>query len=424
MSVHPLGRARPSAAHASAPRPALRFWVMGCLMAIAAAVAAPVRADGSAVTVLGVRSLDGEDQLERRVSQALRVSARSVEGYKVSEREVSLAQMSLAHGCEEVDAACLTEIASTLSADRLLYGNLVRSGDKVRITLFNFNAASGAIESSAERSVLATQLAEPSLGQITTALVLRLSGKGSNGLGALRVTGNRPGAQVAVDGKPSGELDASGELVISQVSEGPHTVSVVTSDGRDRRELSVDVRADTTTTLRALLTPPQPPVTQLDGDEQADDDDGPASDKRQLKRILGWSSVGVAAGFAAATVYSWVKMLKISRNEDLNSYSEEFPRPGEPGGTSDACREATEGHFAKDPESTPMQRALEKTAADQCKQADKLEKLQYVFLGGTLAFAGVGTWLLVSSRKSTEKSLSISPSFSPHQASLRASLRF
>lgn len=392
------------------------------MIALAVTWAAPVRAQSSAVTVLGVRSLDGDDQLERRISQALRASARSVDSYKVSEREVSLAQMSLAHGCEEVDAACLSEIASTLSADRLVYGNLVHSGDKVRVTLFNFNAGSGLIESSAERIVPAVQLAEPTLGPIMTALVQRLAGKGESGFGSLRVTGNRPGAQVAVDGKPAGELDASGELVISQVTEGPHAVSVVTTDGRDRRELSVDVRADTTTTLRALLTPPLPPVTQ---DPAADREEPPSAsgDKRRLKRILGWSSVGVAAGFAAATIYSWVTMLKISRDDELNAYSELFPKPSA-GGTSDACREATEGYFASRSDSDPRAVRLEQSASDQCKQADRLEKLQYVFLGGTLVFAGVGTWLLVSSRKSAETSLTLSPSFGPRQGSLRASLRF
>jgi hypothetical protein len=425
MRAHLLVRAR-SPAHRPWPRFASCSLMLVLVLVALSAGAAPARAQGSAVTVLGVRSLDGEDQLERRVSQALRNSARSIDSFKVSEREMSLAQMSLAHGCEDVDAHCLSEIASTLSADRLLYGNLVHSGDKVRITLFNFNAANGQIESSAERSVLASQLVEPALGQIMTALVQRLAGKGGNGLGTLRVTGNRPGAKVAVDGKPAGELDASGELVISQVGEGAHAVSVATSDGRDRRELSVEVRADTTTTLRALLTPPLPQVTEVPPEEQAGPAQAPEDDKRRLKRILGWTSVGVAAGFAAATIYSWVKMLKISKDEDLNAYSELFGKPGEPGGTSDACTQAENGVVASRPmpPTTLEQVSLEKSAAKQCEQADKLEKLQYVFLGGTLVFAGVGTWLLVSSRKSTETSLSLTPSFAPQQASLRASLRF
>lgn len=398
-----------------------RSFVVCLLIALAAS---SVRADSSTVTVLGLRSLDGEDQLERRLSQALRASARSVDTYRVSDREVSLVQMSLAHACEEVDADCLGDIASTLAADRLLYGNLVRSGDKVRITLFNFNAGTRLIEASAERTVTTAQLAEPSLSQIMTALVQRLAGRGA-GKGTLRVTGNRPGAQVSVDGNPVGELNARGELVIARITEGPHAVSVVTSDGRDRRELSVDVRADTTTTLRALLTPPLPEITEA---ALAEDGPGPLADqppdRYRLKRILGWSSVGVAAGFAAATVYSWVRMLKISNSDELYDYSLLYPKPGQPGGTSDACREAAQRNFERMPGADPRAVELEGPARELCQEADKLEKLQYVFLGGALAFGGVGTWLLVSSRKAPPRTLSVQPSFAPRQASLRASLRF
>jgi hypothetical protein len=396
---------------------------MCLLIALAASSSRSARADSSSVTVLGVRSLDGEDQLERRVSQALRSSARSIDGYRISDREVSLAQMSLAHACEEVDAACLADIATTLSADRLLYGNLVRGGDKVRITLFNFNASTGTIEASAERTVLAAQLADPTLSQIMVALVQRVAGKGGSGAGTLRVTGNRPGAEVSVDGKPVGQLDARGELTIEKVNEGPHAVSVVTSDGRDRRELSVDVRAETTTTLRALLTPPLPQVTEAplaSGPERPDQ----AADRRGLKRALGWASVGVAAGFAAATIFSWVRMLKISNDDKLYDYSLLYAKPGEPGGTNDACREAVQKNFGNMSNQDPAVVSLENDTRKLCTEADKLEKLQYVFLGGTLVFAGVGTWLLVSSRKSAQASLSLQPSFAPHQASLRASLRF
>ena len=78
----------------------VRLWlsfVLSCAIAIAASSA---HADSASVTVLGVRSLDGDDQLERRVSHALRNGVQRIEGYRVSDREISLAQMSLAHGCE------------------------------------------------------------------------------------------------------------------------------------------------------------------------------------------------------------------------------------------------------------------------------------------------------------------------------------
>jgi hypothetical protein len=393
----------------------------------AAPFAQKARADSASVTVLGVRSLDGEDQLERRVSHAVRNSTRGIEGYRVSDREVSLAQMSLAHGCEDVDIACLKDIAATLAADRLIYGNLVRSGDKVRVTLFNFDARSGQIDASAERTVLASQLTDPELSEIVLGLSQRLSGKRGNAFGTLRITGNRPGASVAIDQNPSGVLGDNGELVIPQVPEGQHTVSVSTSDGRDRRELSVDVRADTTTTLRALLTQPLPAVSAVPEEvAPAAPVDKPAR-ARYLKRVFGWTSVGVAAGFAIATIYSWVRIGNISEDKDLLRYANYYPKKGE-GSTKDACQQAIDGALASEDEPgrmpTEEQLATEQQAADLCKEADRLETLQYVFLGGTLAFAGVGTWLLWSGYHEEPVTLSLRPSFGVRTGSLQATLRF
>jgi TolB-like protein len=415
----------------------LLFWSVAVVAIFGTPLASPfatkARADGASVTVLGVRSLDGEDQLERRVSHSLRNSARGIEGYRVSDREVSLAQMSLAHGCEDVDIACLKDVAATLAADRLIYGNLVRSGDKVRVTLFNFDARSGQIDASAERTVLAAQLIDNSLNEIVLGLTQRLAGKRGNAVGTLRITGNRPGATVALDGKPSGALGPDGELTLAQVPEGPHTVLVETSDGRDRRELSVEVRADTTTSLRALLTQPLPAAS-------AAPESGPvaapptAEDKqarnKYLKRVFGWTSVGIAAGFAIATIYTWVRIGNISEDKDLLRYANYYPKKGA-GSTKDACKQATHGELAEKKISpttgqpvTSQQLTDEATSSDLCKEADRLEGLQWVFVGGTVAFAGVGTWLLWSGYREQPVTVSLRPRFGFQAASLDATLRF
>jgi hypothetical protein len=378
-----------------------------------------------------VRSLDGEDQLERRLSHALRNNARAIEGYRVSDREVSLAQMSLAHGCEDVDIPCLKEIAGTLAADRLIYGNVVRSGDKVRLTLFNFDARSGQIDASAERTVPAAQLADPTLNEIIQGLTQRLAGKRAGGVGVLRITGNRPGATVAVDGNASGVLDDNGELTISQLAEGPHKILVETSDGRDRREMSVEVRADTTTSLRALLTQPLPAISPADAARSAEPE-RPQDDlarKKYLKRVLGWTAVGIAAGFAVATIYSWVRITSIGKDQTLRRYAEYFPKSGERS-TKDACKEAVDGALMANPfpnsdkKPVAQQLADEPKASKLCKEADRLETLQYVFAGGTLAFAGVGTWLLWSGYKKEPATLSVRPRFGVQAASLHATLQF
>lgn len=381
-------------------------------------------AQAGSVTSLGVRSLDGEDQLERKISQALRTAIKGIESFRLSDREVSLAQMSLAHGCEDVDGPCLKDISETLSAERLIYGNIVRSGDKVRITLFNFSAVSGQVEGTAERTVTATQLVEPGLAEIMSALVQKLAGK-RGGIGALRITGNRPGASVVLDGKQAGKLNDSGELLIPQVSEGAHAVSVVTSDGRDRRELSADVRADTTTTVRALLTPPLPAVSDMSEEESfAREPVETEKPKRNWRKIAGWTSVAVATGFAAATIYSWVRIENIKNSEELDNYRLQFAKPGMPGGTDDACAEAIDRTLANKMPPNLQEVILEEPARELCLEAQKLEKLQWVFLSGTIAFGGLGTWLLITAPKQPKTTLSLSPSFGPMSASLQANLRF
>lgn len=399
----------------------VRRWLSFVLSCAIAIVTSSVRAESAAVTVLGVRSLDGDDQLERKISAAVRNSARNIDGYRVSDREVSLAQMSLAHGCDEVDPPCLKDIATTLSADRLIYGNLVRSGDKLRVSLFNFDARDGQIDGTAERTLSLAQLGEPTLSEIMLELTQRTAGRRGGGTGTLRITGNRPGASVSLDGQAVGSLDARGELVLDQVREGPHTLLVATSDGRDRRELSVEVRPDTTTNLRALLTPPLP--SEVEEPTPAPGPAEPVSAPERTQRIyraIGYTSVAVALGFAAATIYSWVRIEAIEDDKTLDAYSLLFPKQGT-GSTNDVCSKAIDGVKTME---NPANAALEADAADLCKEADKLEKLQYVFIGGTVAFAGVGTWSLWKGYRDQPRTVSLTPSFGPLNASLRATLRF
>lgn len=388
-------------------------------LAVAIVASTTAQADSANVTVLGVRSLDAEDQLERRVSQAVHAAAGEIDDYNVSDREVSLAQMSLAHGCEEVDPPCLKAIAQTLSADRLIYGNLAHSGDKVRITLLNFDARQGRIDGSAERTVLTSQLSGPTLMPIVTELVARIAGKPRNPVGSLHVTGSRPGALVRVDGKPAGQVDANGELAIADVPQGRHNVEVYSADGVDRRELSVGVRAQTTTTVRAPLPQAAPNVQAGPVAEPATE---PATrDTGRVRRALGYTFVGVAAGFAAATIYSWVRIGSVKH--DLQPYADEFPASG-PGSTNDVCAEAPSRPLAQRYPGDLQKAALESDAIHLCDQGHRLEKLQWVFVGGTAAFAGLGTWLLWSGYHQRERSLSVNPGFGFRRASLEATLRF
>ena len=54
------------------------------------------------VLVLGMRSIEGDDELANALTEQLRTAARTVDGWQVSNTAVSMAQMGLAHGCDEI----------------------------------------------------------------------------------------------------------------------------------------------------------------------------------------------------------------------------------------------------------------------------------------------------------------------------------
>lgn len=372
----------------------------------------PVAADSS-VVVLGVRSLDGEDSQAREISAALRQAARKIEGFQVSDRDVSLAQMSLAHGCDEPDARCMADIASTLKVDRLIYGTTARTDNEVQVALFSFDAVSGQVESSIEQKVAPARLSGAALGPTAQQLVERLAGKRQ--AGSLRILGDRPGAEVAIDGMPVGELNPRGELLLEGVPAGKHSVTVHDPIDDRVRDVPVMVGENATATLRVVLKPSEAPLVEepvsafagMEGPE----DQKPSS----LRRIIGWSSLGIALGLTGATIYSWVRIGNINDDPQLQAYRAQFPP-----NVSDVCLEAEAGTLTRDKRS---QAGLENSARSLCNEADTLEVLQYVFLGSAIAFAGIGTYLLVTDSK-RQQTVSLRPSFRHGQAMIRASVQF
>jgi hypothetical protein len=397
------------------------FWSAWAILALCVMCPLPAAADSS-VVVLGVRSLDGDDDLAHDISLALRTQAQKMSGWSVSQRDVSLAQMSLAHGCEEPDARCMADIAGTLEVDRLIYGTVLKTGEEVQLSLFNFDAVTGQVESSFSQKVQAAELADPALSATMTTLLKRLAGEKVAGM--LRVTSDTPGAKVTLDGNAAGSLDVRGELLLTEVAAGTHALLVEAASGR--KELSVDVSEGNTQTVRVALRTPlllkQPgPVA-----EEHPDQPEPVAPKRSWRRIGGWSSIGLAGGLALATVITWVRIDGINNEHDLKAYRAEFPPPDKEGGASDVCKEADHGTLANNHPGDADKAALESSARDLCHRAHTLEVLQYVFLGGAGAAGAVGAYLLLSTPKAKKPptTLSFSPSVGQNSGSLAARIRF
>lgn len=109
-----------------------KFWGWGLVLFLASA-AVPTRglAQEPAV-ILGIRSVEGDDDLARSLSVGIRAAARQVPGWDVSAREVPLAQMMLSFNCLDTDMACLRQIAEAIHVRHVVYGTLRRRSIEAR----------------------------------------------------------------------------------------------------------------------------------------------------------------------------------------------------------------------------------------------------------------------------------------------------
>lgn len=105
------------------------------------------------VAVPGLRALDGDDDIANELTGWLRASTSAVEGWRLHTATISLEQLMLVHDCESSSEDCLSRIAATLGAKRLITGSLRRvetegseSQHDFQATLFLFNAEAGRIE--------------------------------------------------------------------------------------------------------------------------------------------------------------------------------------------------------------------------------------------------------------------------------------
>ena len=355
------------------------------------------RADVTMI-VLGLTSVEGDDDYARSLTGALRNEASRVPGWHVSEREVTLAQMSLAHGCGDVpDSECLRQIATTLNAQRLLYGTVRREDGDFHLTLSLFDAETGQIERSVEETLSGRRTDIDDLREPARGVIAQLSGPVT---GALRIASNTPGATVRVDGGVAGTTDADGAFEMPAIPVGEHSVEV-SAEGMEPWTGRVTIARGTEMTLDAELA-----ERTATGGESG----GPS---------INWAGIALIAAGALSfgvTVYSWARIEAIESDSQFQAYRSGWPDPP----PRDVCTSAERGvmNGMADPGAV----------ADLCSEASTLEVLQYVFLGVAVAAAGTGAVFLATGigggGSGESESVSLLPSFGPEGGRLTARIRF
>lgn len=360
---------------------------------------ASARADDS-VVILGITSMEGDDELARNLTGALRHAATQVHDWQVSDSEVTLAQMSLAHGCsDEPDPTCLAQISSALAAQRVVYGLLRRDGSAFTLSLSLYNASTGEIERTVTERIPGTRTDIDDLREPARRLVNQLSGPVT---GALRVASNVPNATVSIDGARSGTTDAGGAFASSEVPVGEHEVTVSAS-GYETWTGTVAIARGTEMTLDAQLA------------EAAAGGGGGGGDSINW---LGISLIGVGAIALGVSIYSWARISAIQSDSNYDAYRHGWI--GAP--PANVCEAARMG--------TPNAGVSTDTVAGLCNEADTLEVLQYVFLGVAVASGAAGAVFLLTGigggggGGESEQAFMLTPSFSPDGARVDARLRF
>ena len=373
--------------------PAIRVWspLFALLLAAGISLGSAARARAQeTVVVLGLTSVDGDDEYARNVTGALRHAASAVRGWSVSERDVALANLELVAGCEAPDPACLAQIASTVEAQRLIFGTISRtSGDhyEFALSVHSFSVASGQVEEDVERSLPSSRMDIDDLREPAAAIIDELANIPRVGTIRVSATG---GQEVRIDGAAVGTTDASGTYVASDVATGPHEVVVGSAPAQT---VSVSEGAEALVAIAA-----------------SSGGGGPS---------INWGAVALLAGAGLAiigTVVSWAQLLTLSNDAAYNQYRMDLGAMGLTGDV--ACQDSSIARLGTGPASAHIR--------DVCSQGSTYEILQYVFIGVAAAAGATGIVLLVMDGSSSheEPTVSLVPSVGPNGGSMQLRVRF
>jgi hypothetical protein len=396
------------------------------LVLVCTGSAAKAAAAEASVIVLGLRSLEGDDEFANAMTEGLRTAAKTIPGWKLLDRSVSMAQMTLAHGCDDIDAGCLSEIAKGLDADRVVFGTVRRTAAKAKfdyeVTVSVFNDATRTISGTEIETVSRSEAKQKkAIAQHAQMLIGKLSAADANA-GHLAIEVNVSTAEVRLDGQIVGQTH-EGKLVLDTVTPGDHKLEI-SAIGHEPHTQTVTISAADQSTVNVNLEPvveaaaPAPPeATQPTAAVMAESSSGSLN-------WLGYTLIGVGAASALAWAGS-MYMIEFNYNRDatyrsyVNSYNNAHV---------DACDEALGGN----------QGSLSAQQFDdfkgQCRTARTFVVLQWVFLGTAAAAAIAGTFVLVSQSgdehppqaqaRLSPPRLAFTPIVDPKTVALQATLRF
>ena len=343
----------------------------------------PARAAESgdvSIAVLGIEPLEGApDTVAAEMTDALRQRVAATKGYQLLQGK-DLVEVKLVFACPDAAPACMSAAGKSLGADKLIFGNVKRTGNDYQVTLKLLDVSRAVVESFTAETVARKHADASSLRSIAPAWLSKLSGKGG---GSIQVRANFPGAAVSLDGTQVGTTGGS-PVVINDVAPGRHEVAVEKS-GYTTTKQEFTLAAGQNLPLNLTLSPVSVEVPRPEGSakpieggtsEPAGGGEGPS-----LTRTGFWVAlVGTLASAGLALKFG----LDV---RDINSQLDQYRRFPCPGNSTELC----DNHNNVTQPLSPDQQARSHTLTDE---GNRDQLLQWVFVGLTGAFAIAGGVLL------------------------------
>ena len=403
-----------------------------CLGALSRGVSAqsPQGGTGSgtdaSVVVLGLRSLEGDDEFANAMTEALRGAAKSVEGWRLLERAVSMSQMTLAHNCEEIDAGCLSEIARGLETDRVIFGTVRRTAAKSKfdyeITVSLFNGSSHTIAGTETQTVERDSAKQKkALGKQAQFVMTRLASADANA-GRLSVEVNVLTADVRLDGQIIGQT-RDGKLSLDTVTPGEHTLEVSAVDHQLHTQ-TINISPADQSIVSVTLERTQEQQDLAAAPEQATSA-VPEAESRSSLAWLGYTLIGVGAASAIAWGTSmYMVEFQYNRDKTYKDYRDAYANR-----TLDACDAALNNDNAG-----VLDAASLSDFQSRCRTARTFQTLQWVFLGAAVVSSGIGAFVLISESGKSDRGQArrapptprfvLDPLIDRRSLALQATLRF
>lgn len=348
--------------------------------------AAPATAD---VTVLGLRSLDGDESLADTLTKFVRsfIASRGID--TVAANTQTLEQMAMISDCpDDVTPACLRDMAGALGAQEMIYGFLTRMGEGTRFTysldLRRFSTSRRRDVGSAQGTFESTRQGTANLQILANSLLDTLYER--RPATSFIVQSNEPGAAVFVDGRRVGETGAE-PLWVTGIEAGNRDVRIE-KDGFDPWERTIQVSAGDYRLVEAPLAEietrvaaapprlpvpvaiPEPPVAAA---PEEDDEPGYWSDWRA---IAGWGAAGGGVVLAGIGIGFTAAVAGINDDPDFAAFRAQT-LVGE-----DSCARA--------------RASGQSDIIDLCDSGETYAILQFVMYGLSAAALGTGAYFVVS----------------------------